>query len=253
MDITIYKAGYNHIVMRPSCAKKGPVQPLMLSKTLMIRLLRQESELFKEAGKKLFLTYTWTESDGPRLYTELLSDKDTNRYKTNMVEVSNLNKDTLGPYDASISIDFTKTTHEKGTLHFDFGKLVTTIPKSVYITLRERLCEMKDITFQTDPMMSDRIIFHCLKYEYDYMPAITMDFTHPTKHSYRLTSKNYIVKVPWIGTKKKGNTDLCYLAIVPHEKEGEWIVGATFAKVVQTRMTLDSEKVQIGFFEADST
>lgn len=166
LDITIYKAGNNHIVMRPSCAKKGPVQPLMLSKTLMIRLLRQESELFKEAEKNLFLTYNWMQSDGPRLYTEVLSDKDTNMYKTNMVEVSNLNKDTFGLYDASISIDFTKTT-QKGNLHFDFGKLVTTIPKSVYITLRERLREMKDITFQTDPMKSDRILFHCLKDEYD--------------------------------------------------------------------------------------
>lgn len=201
----------------------------------------------------MFLTYTWTESDGPRLYTEVLSDEETNMYKSKMVEVSSSSKDTLGPYDASISIDFTKTTHEKGNLHFDFGKLVTTIPKSVYTTLRERLREMKDITSETDPMKSDRILFYCLKDVHDYMPAITMDFSHRTKHSYKLTSKNYIVKVPWIRTKSKGNTDLCYLAIVPHKKEGKWIISATFAKVVQTRITLDSKKVRIGFFEADST
>ncbi|CCI11028.1 unnamed protein product [Albugo candida] len=226
----------------------------MLSEVLMIRVLRQELELSRKAEQNLFFTYNWTESDGPRLYTEVLSDEEANMYKSKMMVVSHSNKDTLGPYKASTSIDFTKTTDEKGNLHFDFGNLVTTIPKSVYITLRERLLENKDIKFKTNLMKSDHILFHCLKDVYDYMPAITMEFRHRTKHSYKLTSKNYIVKVPRTGTKNKGNTDLCYLAIVPHEKEGEWIIGATFAKVVQTRMTsLDSNKVRIGFFKADST
>ncbi|CCI41575.1 unnamed protein product [Albugo candida] len=130
----------------------------------------------------------------------------------------------IGPFTADISLGNSEldvqmflTNEEK--VSFDFGLLISEVPRSVYI-------QISNVQLILD-ISSDR--FNCELSKDDKWPIISINF-FPSQQNpeqiFLFTKEEYIVRIPG----RKNEKQMCTLALKSSLVEHSWIIGATFAK-----------------------
>lgn len=217
--------------------KEHLVQPLVLSETVMIKIIEKETEKHGLSPNDVHLTYQWSEKDGPQLHIK----PQTLPYTAYTLSFEN---GMLGlilakiRFDASLSRD-ELMMNEVQNLYFDFGKLATTVPEKMYNVITRRLKNKGGI----DIVDTKRMTFNCPKKKAELkslMPSITFEFRSKLLlRSYILSSEEYIQEyIEEVTEQRVGNEvhkNLCYLTLVPHNKP-DWIIGATFAKQLSPKI-----------------
>ncbi|CCI10248.1 unnamed protein product [Albugo candida] len=201
----------------------------------------------------VFVTFEWKELQEPTLYfgtigaRKLAWLKSTWYTSTPADQYFPMNEEMgstfmLGPLDSGMMISTggaKSTISGRHSVCFDFAKVISEVPQEIYDTIKAHLLRL----------VGSDTSFACHDKSLDQMPSII--FTPKSDGvEYKLTSREYIMKMPGKDKVSEAPEEDCFMAIVPTKSPCKWVFGATFAKRYSVTMMkyFDAQEYRVYLF-----